>query len=242
MNWWENFFDKDYIKFWKTVNFERTENEVKGIINLLNLKGNEEILDVPCAQGRIAIRLAELGYTTTGLDYSEYLINLALSQSKHLDNCNFVVDDMRRFSSTRDFDTVLGIFSPLGMFGKREDDISFIEAVYNTLKEGGKFLLDNMHRDYIITLSGKNEWWEIDNTYLMEKREFDFVNSISYSKLFWFEDGLWKEKNAYTKVYSVEEIIQLLQDCNFRIDAYYGDYNGKRFSLSDPRIIIVATK
>ena len=74
-NWWESFFDEDYIELWGSFHTtERTEAETEGIWKLLELRPGSRVLDAPCGYGRFSRRLAERGADVVGVDQSEALL------------------------------------------------------------------------------------------------------------------------------------------------------------------------
>src|SRR5690606_30638800 len=62
----------DYLHFYgQTLTPERSAREVALIRTLLNLRPGDEVLDLACGHGRLAVPMAELGMRVTGLDRSE---------------------------------------------------------------------------------------------------------------------------------------------------------------------------
>ena len=60
---------------------ERNKKEARIIVKYLP-RNSKSILDAPCGYGRISNSLAALGYRVTGIDISDYFINLAKKQAK----------------------------------------------------------------------------------------------------------------------------------------------------------------
>jgi len=60
---------------------ERNKKEARIIVKYLP-RNSKSILDAPCGYGRISNSLASLGYKVTGIDISDYFINLAKKQAK----------------------------------------------------------------------------------------------------------------------------------------------------------------
>jgi 2-polyprenyl-3-methyl-5-hydroxy-6-metoxy-1,4-benzoquinol methylase len=74
-NWYEDFFqgincemlEKAYLPDW-------TKQEVEFLINELNVKQGQHILDIPCGFGRHSIELEKRGLYVTGIDISHTFI------------------------------------------------------------------------------------------------------------------------------------------------------------------------
>jgi 2-heptyl-1-hydroxyquinolin-4(1H)-one methyltransferase len=73
-------------------------------------KFHGDVLDVGCGEAAISLRLAELGYTTVGLDLSSTAIDLARAQAtkRGLTNATFEVADISSFTGYDDrFGTIV---------------------------------------------------------------------------------------------------------------------------------------
>ena len=71
---------------------ETSKNEVKGIIDILKIKPNAEILDMPCGYGRHCKVFADKGYKVTGVDLSKNLLMIAKKKFAHK-NISYVHGD-----------------------------------------------------------------------------------------------------------------------------------------------------
>jgi cyclopropane fatty-acyl-phospholipid synthase-like methyltransferase len=242
MEWWHNYFDETYLRFWVTLTPERVQKEVNGIINYLDIKPGQSILDVPCGNGRITVPLAQRGFKVTGLDISNYMLNLGKKEveKNHLD-VDLVKGDMRNIPHKNEFDAAIAIFQPLGMFGKKEDDLTFLNSINHSLKKEGKFLLETRHRD-AVEKKEVNEYWEYDGTVILQNSSFDPFTSIRTQTLKWLENGRWKEKKSLGLYYTVTEIISMLEDTGFKVKKTYGDFMNGEFKINKNNIIIISEK
>jgi ubiquinone/menaquinone biosynthesis C-methylase UbiE len=68
-----------------------------------------KVLDCPCGGGRLTAHLAQKGYTVTGADVSEEMVNLSRAlMAKHGLNCTIEPGDLEKLSyADRSFDTVI---------------------------------------------------------------------------------------------------------------------------------------
>lgn len=77
-----------------TLTKERDKKEACIIVKYLP-KNCKSILDASCGYGRISNSLAALGYRVTGIDISNYFINLARKQAKEQGlNVFYIVGDI----------------------------------------------------------------------------------------------------------------------------------------------------
>jgi len=75
--WYEDFFYGVAVEFWRKVVLEEfTQREVGFLEQVLNLKKDDAVLDVPSGAGRHTLELAQRGYRVTALDISGESIGL----------------------------------------------------------------------------------------------------------------------------------------------------------------------
>jgi ubiquinone/menaquinone biosynthesis C-methylase UbiE len=241
-NWWKEFFDETYIRFWTGLDDDRTKLEVEGITKFAKLNKGSKILDVPAAQGRIAIPLAQKGYSVTCVDISEFMLNQIKENYPTLENISLVKKDMRTLNFINEYDVVLAVFSPLGYFQNKEDDLRYLKGLYQSLNDGGTLILDSRHRDKVVQNKQKKSFWKYDGTTVLESWDFDPLTSLRRASLEWLEDGEWKKKESISRYYTATEIIELISMAGFVIDEIYGNYEGKSFEIHDQNIVVNARK
>jgi len=85
-DWWKTLFDEMYLKTDGDMveNNSITKSEIDLFLKVGELSTKQHILDLCCGQGRHSLELARRGFTNLdGLDYSEFLINLAKKKSRN---------------------------------------------------------------------------------------------------------------------------------------------------------------
>lgn len=112
------------------------------LVEKLGLKGNENVLDIGCGDGRITAEIARrlpAGYAL-GVDSSENMIAFARQRyepEKH-SNLKFQIEDARTLPFQNEFDVV---FSNAALHWAREP-LPVLKAISNALKpDGGRALL-----------------------------------------------------------------------------------------------------
>ena len=124
----------------------RDRPDVKFFVNAA-IESGGPVLEVGSGTGRILIPTARAGINITGLDLSEYMLDVcrvALKEepSKIQEQVNLVQGDMRNFNLEKKFSLVTTPFRPFQHLETVEDQISCLETIYNHLEPGGKFILD----------------------------------------------------------------------------------------------------
>lgn len=258
--WWSEeygFFGKHYLEGDDSKNGyliekkqtleERTKIEVEGIINIFNLKGGENILDIPSGYGRHSIGLAQKGFDVTGVELNSIHLAEAIKNSEPLkQRPEFVKGNMINIDYKEKFDVIINMFYSFGFFDTDEENNKVLENFYRALKPGGRFL---MHTDVNIprVLSGKYKEDEI--------RELESGNTLRVIDKYNPKDkriyGSWiiKDKNDNevkkdysVRVYTKEEFIEICKSVGFQKFEVYGDWNKIPYTEESEDMIVVAEK
>lgn len=105
------------------------------LVELLDPKLGERILDVGCGTGHLTANIAEAGAAVVGMDRSAEMLAQARSAYPHL---QFVQADARDFVFTEPFDAV---FSNAALHWIREPE-RVIRCVHSVLRPGGRFVAE----------------------------------------------------------------------------------------------------
>jgi SAM-dependent methyltransferase/GNAT superfamily N-acetyltransferase len=118
-----------------------TDEEVDFIVDKLNLRAGNSILDFGCGNGRHAIELARRGYFSTGVDFSKSLISIALNNSKGINNANFFHDDCRTIKLPRQYDAAICVYDVIGTFPNQEENIKILKNLNKYVVDSGRIIL-----------------------------------------------------------------------------------------------------
>ncbi|MCL5291451.1 MAG: class I SAM-dependent methyltransferase [Actinobacteria bacterium] len=135
MTWWRESFGRTYMKI--DVH-ETTAEEVETIIALLEIEPGAKILDLCCGYGRHAVLLAKKGYSVTGVDVSDLMLEAARTKARsERADIECVAADMRKLPFETKFDAVINLFTSFGYFDAETEDFTVLEEVARVLKKGG---------------------------------------------------------------------------------------------------------
>ena len=85
----------------------------------------------------------------------------------------------------------------------RTTNLKVAESVARALKPGGRFLLDIVNRDYVVSDLPTRVWWEGDGCVVLEEVDFNFHTSrIVTRRSVVFEDGRQLEQEISVRAYS----------------------------------------
>ncbi len=214
--WWKDFFDADYLHLWGGfVPKERTDLEVEGLWQLLDLNEGSRVLDAPCGYGRISRPLAERGACVLGVDQSQVLLDQADRDRQGLpeEKLRYLCHDLRQPLSESGFDAAINIFSSLG-YGTEEDDLAILKTMAKSVRRGGFVLIETNHRDAtVLHLSHGSKPADRlpDGTLLVEEPKFDPIQGRIETTWFWSGPKGSGEKTASIRIYTATELISLLQ-------------------------------
>ena len=222
-DWWRTLFNSLYLKTDADVaeDNENTVQEVNMIIQALNLKPHDHILDLCCGQGRHLLELYQRGYTNVvGIDRSRYLIRVAKKRAQQL-NCRirFSEGDARKIRSKESsLDCVLLLGNSFGFFESQEEDIDVLESILHVLKSEGKLAIDVVNGVWMRHNFEPRSWEWIDgNQFVCRERSLskDGSRIISREVIVHAERGVIADQFYAERLYSFEEIKTILEKLQF---------------------------
>lgn len=147
--WWIDAFSEEMESFWFGPDERASaEEEVAHLVNWLELRSGDRVLDIPCGVGRHAAYLMAWGLDVVGLDQSSQFLRTA--SEKAGDGHGFVRGDMRTLPfATDSFDAVLNLSSSFGYFEDLENEL-FLSEMARVLRPGGALVIEGANRDGVV--------------------------------------------------------------------------------------------
>ena len=137
------------------------------------------------------------------------------------------------------------MFTAFGYLKSKDDDFQVLQEIYKSLKPGGKLLIDTLNREWVIINNIEREWrQDKDGTIIIEERNFDLEtsqNHVSF-KLVSPEARIKEIEGHKIRLYTLTELIQMLEEANFVFKKSFGDYNSSNYDKNSRRMIILAEK
>ncbi len=149
-----------------------TSAEVDQMSSLLGLQSGSAVLDLCCGIGRHSIEFARRGFKVTGVDRTlSYLEQARASASKENLKVEFVLADMREFSRPAAFDGAINFFTAFGYFDDPADDAKVARNLFESLKPGGRLIVDVNGKEIIAGKFRERDWSKRDDgTIMLEER------------------------------------------------------------------------
>lgn len=196
---------------------------------------DDQILEVGCGTGRILKHLLEKGYTLTGIDISDAMLDIARTKlASYIDADRLALYNHNLLDEPwpHTYSKILVTWYTFNYIGENPD--IFLRNIYNALKSGACAVfdlfcpvilsdpaLDGQWREKTIPVPGKT-------VILRDKRTFD--GTYEYREQIYREDG--KESRIMTKrrYYPIGEMVTLLEKNGFTHIRYTTGYAADKLS------------
>jgi SAM-dependent methyltransferase len=238
-NWWESFFDADYLHVWSSFLTDgRTRLEAEGLWQLLDLREGSRVLDAPCGYGRLSRILAERGASVLGVDQSQDLLEQAEKDrgSVGANRLRYLRHDLRKPLAESGFDVAFNVFSSLG-YGTEEDDHAILTTMRLAVRPGGLVFVDTMHRDVVaakISRGDRPASRLADGTLVVEEPTFDSIAGRVETTWYWCGPRGSRTKSASFRVYSATELIHLMGRAGLRFRSAHQGCSPEPFKGEGP--------
>lgn len=242
-NIWEKFFSGFLVE---ALNNSKADDQSLGeaqfIQAMLKLPPGGKVLDVPCGNGRIGVVLASQGFHVTGIDISQPLLDEAqVKAAARQLQLTLEQRDMRELPWQAEFDGVFCFWESFGFFDD-SDNLAFLDAVYRTLKPGGRFLVDTHVAESLLPRLRGHDWSRVGDLIVLEERRYDHVEARFEREWVFIQNGEIEKKKLSSRLYTYRELLSMFKKVGFIGCEGYGLLSLKPFAFGDQRLNMVATK
>lgn len=235
--WYETLYENYGKKYDKESFAQGTLGECDFIEREINFNKGLKIIDVGCGTGRHSIELAKRGYSLTGIDLSETLLEKAREKAKESGvRIDFLRHDARDLPFEKEFDAAIMMCE--GGFPLMEtDEMNFeiLKNVSKSLKDNAKFIFTTLNGLFPIFNSIEdfcdsktedgNATYHKNNFDLMTFRDFNITKIED-------DEGREMELECNERYYIPPEITWLLKTVGFKKIEIFGAKLGA-FSRED---------
>ncbi len=229
---------------------EKIERQVDWIHRQVLAERPTKILDLGCGPGLYSNRLAKLGHTCVGIDYSPASIAYAVecAERERL-RCTYIHQDIRRAEYGDGFGLVMLIFGEFNIF--RPSDIrNILTKARRALAADGRLLLEP-HTFDVIQRIGEHErtWYSAeqglfsDQPYLyLEEHNWDSATRTTTAR-YLIVDAASARVTCHAQTYqaySNEEYGTLLVECGFEDVQFFPSLTGVEDESTRDLMAIVA--
>lgn len=249
-DWSYLFFNSpDYLDIYRDMTGPaRTRQELKFCRQALNWKPGDRILDAPCGAGRHVHLLERMKFRAVGLDFSEYLLQKAISKST-LPCWNRrpprLVQGLLQDLPFRDesFDFIVCLFSSFGYGESDQDNLLVMREFARVLRPGGRVLIDVMNRHFIVQRIQPVYETIRNSLFVREEREL-ILNKRKLINRITVRDNRGNQREYFYKpwLYNGWELSWIASKAGLAAVNLYGDFQGNRYDLTSERAMLVAEK
>ena len=243
-NWYENFFHGINCEIWeKVISPEWTDAEVNFLIDELQIKSGDHVLDIPCGAGRHSIELARRGLNLTGIDISkEFVAKLREKVKRENLPIQVLRENILKVKINGPFGGAYCLGNSFGYFDM-EGVKTFVAKVSACLRAGGRFVINSgLVAESILPHIPQGETYTvgditmtINNVYVADKGYM--VSHLQYTRGGKSEDHSFKHY-----VFTLSEIIRLLESVGLKTLAVYNSTNKQPYQVGDQQLYLVAEK
>jgi D-alanine-D-alanine ligase len=220
--WWQHIFDETYLitDARSVCSPEITAAEVDMVLDTLEVKPDDRILDLCGGQGRHAIELNRRGFeNVTVVDYSQVLLRVGADDAARagcsVHFCRANASEVGLADGV--FDVVLVMGNSFGYFEQDSQNRKILREICRLLRRGGKVLLDLVHSDYVRQHLKPTSWHEAGADVVVCRQrklrnEGVLVREIVLSK----GRGLIRDVTYFARLFQPQELEKLLADSGFR--------------------------
>jgi ubiquinone/menaquinone biosynthesis C-methylase UbiE/Holliday junction resolvase len=238
-------FDK-MGKYWDILTSTHpTEKEVDLIEKVIDNDGL--MLDLCCGTGRHDISLVKKGWQIVGADLSGSLLRIAKSKMQEEDiSFPLVQCEMQSLPFRSEvFSSVINMFTSFGYLPSEKEDAESLKEIARALMPDGHFLLDIVNRDHLLGVFKESDTADFGVFTMEEKRGLD-RNKMKVTSQ-WIvtpkDTGEQMVLIHELKLYTLEDLRQMLTSAKLAPKAMYGNYKAEAYSSTEsPRLIILAEK
>ena len=209
----------------------------------LHISQDDRLLDLCCGTGRHLVHLAKTAPKAAGLDYSADLLRLA-RETLGPSSVQLIRGDMRALPyADNAFDAITNFFTSFGYFHDAQEDRKTAQELARVLRPGGRFFIDYLNESHVKkTLIPHSERCQ-DQYRILETRWIDpDTNRVNKKTEVEHEGHVLTRMAESVRLYSLDELADLLNAAGLVINQTYGDYEGNATDPLRPRIILTGQR
>lgn len=215
-----------------------------------------KVLELGVGTARLALELARCGVEVVGIDNSPDMLRVArrkLTKEPMHVRRRIVLKrgDIRDLRLTEKFSMIYIPASTFDHLTGVKDQLKVLGCVYRSLEDSGRFVFDV---DQFSSSKPPCSWWlerkELNGGREVVRSGFMMSNlreRTSTIHLFFdlYRKGKFIERyyeHGRVAIFTKRELLRILGEMGFKVDAVYGDFNKTKHTRTSPRMVFVVRK
>lgn len=217
----------------------------EAVCRIAGLSKGAKILDAGCGPGRISVELALRGLEVTGVDLIQSELDAAAETAADENvDLELIRADLRTFKSDKKFDCAVNLYTSFGYCDTIEEDAQILKSIFDSLRDGGYFILENLSRETAIMNFTEGEWFERAGKTVLT--QFEVVGAWEGLRSRWIlidnKTGGRIDHEFVQRLYSAVELKRILLGLGFKSVEIYGNYDFSHYNQNAKTMVIVARK
>ncbi len=237
--WFREAFDRLYPLIYRHRDDASASREVEGLLDVLELRGDERVLDAACGNGRHLVAILGRGLDGFGFDLSPVLIARAGRRTELAGRV--VRADIRRVPFRPAFDLVVNLFTSFGYFASEAENLDALRQLAGCLRPGGRLVIDHVNRRHLERNLTPEDTRQIDGLVLRNRRRIENDRIVKRTTVT-HRDGTTDELVESVRLYEPEAFAALFEAAGLDVDRMMGGYDGEPLAEDRPRLIVIGSR
>jgi SAM-dependent methyltransferase len=150
---------------------------------------------------------------------------------------------MRQFIRAESFDLAINMYTSFGYFDDKNEDIAVLKNVIDSLRPGGKFLMELASKEWLAKVYQPTTSEETEDGGLLIQRH-EIIDDWSRIRNEWIvvKDGRAITFQFHHTIYSAQELKDRLDQVGFKNVHAFGDLSGGAYDIESERLVVLAEK
>ena len=222
---------------------------VKWISSIAPAEKYPDLLDLGCGPGIYTEEFHKVGYTVSGMDFSERSINYARSsaQEKNLP-ITYYYQSYLAMDFSEQYDLITLIYYDFGVLST-EDRTELLKRIYTALKPGGLLILDVLTPQHFSDQQEDHSWEYAEGGFFCAEPHlllksvywYDKQNTILDQYIIITEQNV-RYINNFQHAFIKDEIVQDMRAIGLHAKSFFGNMTGIDYSENGKELCVVAQK
>ena len=241
--WFDHFFAGTYGRVLGGL-FDpaKSHQQASVVKRLARIRKGQQVLDIPCGQGRLTIPLAAMGVHMTGVDRTKSYVRQARRAAREQDvSARFICGDMRNVEFEQQFDAAFNWFGSFGYFSD-DENVAFARKIRAALKPGGRLLVEGLNQSWLTRSFLPRSETTVNGVRIQNSRRWNAKTQRIRDRWTLTYRGKSEQHTIHMRIYDARGIRSLLRRAGFgEIDLFAYPRVG-RLTRYSPRWIAVARR